>query len=103
MEKQILQRLDRMITKYELALAKIGARRGVAHDNLIMQIERLETGLYALREGVHGFMKANECGFPLDNFSSYLDSIEAVSSKVEKALSDAIVKLEEFEKKARPK
>jgi hypothetical protein len=103
MEKQVLQRLDRMITKYELALAKIGARRGVAHDNLLMRIERLETGLYALREGVHGFMKAKACGFPLENLDGYLNSIEAVSNEVEKALSDAIAKLEEFAKKAQPK
>ena len=102
MENQILERLDRMITNHELLLAKTRVRRGAVPDVLQAQIERLETGLYALREGVHGFMKAKECGFLLENFDSYLDSVEGVATQAEKSLLNAIAELEAFKEKGRP-
>jgi hypothetical protein len=101
MEKKVLERLDRMIMKHELLLAKTGVRSGVVPDELKAQIERLETGLYALREGVHGFMKAKECGFPLENFDSYLESLEGAAVQAESLLSDAIEKLAAFAERGR--
>lgn len=102
MANQVLVRLDRMITKHELLLARARVRRGVVPDTLQAQINRLETGLYALREGVHGFMKAKECGFPLKGFDSYLDSFEDVATQSEELLLKAIAELEAFEEKERP-
>lgn len=94
MEKELLRRLDRMLTKHALHLAKMGARRGVVPDELIAQIKRLEKGLYALREGVHGFMKAKESGFRLDAFDSYFDSTRQLVDRIDNEMSDAITKVQ---------
>jgi len=99
MEKEVLQRLDQMIMKHELLLARAGVQRGVVPAELTAQIGRLEAGLYALREGVHGFMKAGECGLPVENFASYVTSLEAVAVEAEKSLLAAIAKLEAIETK----
>ena len=99
MERGVLDRLDEMIMKHELLLAKAGVRRGVVSPALKAQIERLETGLYALREGVHGFMNARECGLPLENLDRYVTSLEAVANEAEKSLLEAIARLEVSEKK----
>ena len=102
MEKEVLNRLDRMITKHQLLLANTEARRGAMPEALIATIERLETGLYALREGVHGFLKAKECGFALESFDRYVDSLEAAAIQAERSLLDAIAKLEAIAEKGRP-
>lgn len=102
MENQVLVRLDRMITKHELLLARTKVRLGVVPGALQAQIDRLETGLYALREGVHGFLKAKECGFPLENFDNCLDSFEGVATQAENSLLKAIAELEAFREKKRP-
>ncbi len=94
MDNEVLRRLDRMITEHELLLAKTKVRPGVVPDASRAHIERLETGLYALREGVHGFLKAKECGFPLENLDNYVASMEAVAIQAETSLLDAIAKLE---------
>ena len=101
MDKKVLERLDQMITRNELRLAATGVQRGAAPDELNAKITRLETGLYALREGVHGFLKAKECGVPLESFDRYLQSLEGVAMQAEKLLLDAIIKLEEFSDKGR--
>jgi len=98
MENQVLQRLDQMIMKHELLLAKARVRRGLVPAALTAQIGCLEAGLYALREGVHGFMKARECGLPLENFDGYVASLENVANEAEKSLLEAIAKLEVIEK-----
>jgi hypothetical protein len=103
MEKELLARLDRMRTKHELHLAKMGARRGVVPDELIAQIERLEGGLYALREGVHGIMKAKEIGFSLATFDSYLNSMQLLVDQIENEMSDTIAKVQAFFERSRPK
>jgi len=99
MEKEVLQRLDKMIMKHELLLAKSGVRRGAVPAELTAQIGRLEAGLYALREGVHGFMKARECGLLIENFDSYVTSLTAVANEAEKSLLEAIARLEAIKKK----
>jgi hypothetical protein len=99
MEKEVLQRLDKMIMKHELLLATAGVRHGVVPAELTDQIGRLEAGLYALREGVHGFMKARECGLPLENFDSYVTSLESAANEAEKSLLEAIAKLEAIKNK----
>lgn len=100
MEKEVLQRLDQMIMKHELLLAKARVRHGVVPAELTAQIDRLEAGLYALREGVHGFIKARECGLPLENFDSYVTSLETVANEAEKSLLEAIAKLDVIKKKS---
>lgn len=91
-----------MITKHELLLAKAGVRRDKVPEALVAQIERLETGLYALRQGVHGFLRAKECGFPLEPFERYMDSLEAVAVQAENSLLSAIAELAASADKARP-
>ena len=102
MENEVLQRLDQMIMKHELLLAKARVQRGLVPAELMAQIGNLEAGLYALREGVHGLMKARECGLPLENFDSYVTSLEAVANEAEKSLLEAIAKLEAIQKKGWP-
>ena len=102
MEKEVLKRLDQMIMKHELLLAMAGGQRGAVPAELTVQIDRLEAGLYALREGVHGFMKARECGLPVENFDSYVISLETVANEAEKSLLEAIEKLEAIKKNGGP-
>jgi len=99
MEKEILNRLDQMIMNHELLLANAGVRHGDIPADLAALIDRLETGLYALREGVHGFMKGRECGLALSNLDAYLNSVEAVATEAEKSLLEAIARLEAINKK----
>lgn len=87
-----------MIMKHELLLAKARVQRGLVPAELVAQIGNLEAGLYALREGVHGFMKARECGLPLENLDSYVTSLEAVAYAAGKSLLEAIAKLEAIQK-----
>ncbi|MFN0314291.1 MAG: hypothetical protein ACKVQA_04535, partial [Burkholderiales bacterium] len=61
---------------------------------LMDKIGRLEAGLYALREGVHGFIRAREFGLPLENLDSYVTMLESVANEAEKSLLEAIAKLE---------
>jgi hypothetical protein len=96
MESDILRRLDRMITKHELVLAKLGARQGAVPADLLAEVDRLEKALYALCEGVRGFLRAKDCGFPLDRFDGYLQSIEGVAVEIEKSMSSHIAELEAF-------
>jgi hypothetical protein len=90
-----------MITKYELRLAQKAPPRGAVSDELEAQVKRLEAGLYALREGVHGFLKAKESGIPLEGFEGHVKSLAGVARQAEKLLLDAIVKLETFSEKGR--
>lgn len=101
MESEILKRLDRMITRHELILAKLGARRAAAPADLIAEVDRLEKASYALCEGVRGFLRAKECGFPLDRFDSYLQSIEAVANQIDQSMSRHVAELESFLKHGR--
>jgi hypothetical protein len=103
MERQTLKRLDAMITRHQLQLAEMRTRREAVPGDLAAEVNRLEKGLYSLREGVHGFMKAKEMGFPLESLDGYIESIEAVADKIEKSLSDVLAKMQESFRLKRPK
>jgi len=92
-----------MITRHELVLAKLGARRGAVPTNLLAEVDRLEKALYALCEGVRGFLRAKECGFALDRFDTYLQSIEGVAIEIEKSMSSHMAALEAFLKPGQPR
>lgn len=94
MENKVLQRLDQMIIQHELQLSRGSQKAGDVPDALKAEIKRLETGLYALREGVHGLVRARECGLPLQDIDGYLEILERVATQAEQSLSDTIAKLE---------
>jgi hypothetical protein len=102
MESEILKRLDRMITKHELTLVRLGAKREAVPSSLNAEVVRLEKALYALCEGVRGFLRAKECGFTLERFDSYLQSIEAVANQIDQAMSRHEAELESFLKRDTP-
>lgn len=102
MENKVLQHLDRMITQHEMLLTGSVARRAVVPADLSAEIKRLEKGLYALREGVHGLVRARECGFPLERIDHFLESLESVAVAAEKALLDAIARLDALPEKGKP-
>lgn len=93
-ENKVLQRLDQMITRHELLLAGAGLSSDDVPKALKAEVRRLETGMYALREGVHGLVRARECGLPLEKIDSYLEFLEGVAAQAEQSLLDAIAKLE---------
>jgi hypothetical protein len=96
MEKGILRRLDRLITKHELALSELGARKEIVSPDLIKEVDRLEKSLYALCEGVRGFLRAKEYGFPLDRFDRYLESVETVTNQIEQSMSRHLSQLHSY-------
>jgi hypothetical protein len=94
MENKVLQRLDQMITQHELQLSRGGLKAGDVPGELVVEITRLKNGLYALREGVHGLVRARECGLPLQDIDGYLGFLERVAAQAELSLLDAIAKLD---------
>ena len=103
MESEILKRLDRMLTKHALLLAEIEPQRDGVPPELIAEINRLDKALYSLCEGVRGFLRARECGFPLEGFDSYMQSIEAVADQIDKSVSSHLSELEAFMKRREPR
>ena len=101
-ENKVLQRLDQMITQHELLLARAGPRSGNVPEALKSEITRLEAGMYALREGVHGLVRARECGFPLQKIDSYLNFLEGVAAKAEQSLLVAIAKVDALRHRRTP-
>jgi hypothetical protein len=93
-ENKVLERLDHMITQHELLLARADLRSENVPEALKAEIKRLETGMYALREGVHGLVRAREHGLPLEKIDSYLATLEGVATQAEHSLLDAIGRLE---------